>query len=270
MKNLTMSDSDFTRLENFMREKYGINLKGKKQLIVTRLSHHLQIRGFSSFSEFLNNFFEKNSPDDLEFIINKLTTNYTFFMREKQHFSYFEKTLLPALAKKHERERVLSIWSAGCSSGEEPYTLSMYIKEFFGAQSSLWDTRILATDISANALAKAKEGVYPLPNDMPNGWLQKHFVPAETPGMFSIAPHIRQNVIYRYFNLMEPISFKRKFDVIFCRNVMIYFDEPTREVLLRRFHDATVPGGYLFISHSESLRRNDFYKMVAPAIYRRD
>ncbi len=136
---------------------------------------------------------------------------------------------------------MLSIWSAGCSSGEEPYTLSIYLKEFFGTQASQWDTRVLATDISQQAMAKAKAGVYQPPADMPDAWLQALFCRKETSGTLHGGAPIRDNVIFRTFNLMDPIRFRLKFDVIFCRNVMIYFDQPTRDALVRRFYDAMNP-----------------------------
>ncbi len=178
--------------------------------------------------------------------------------------------MLPELAQRHQRDKVLAIWSAGCSSGEEPYTLSIYLKEYFGAQASQWDTRILATDISQQAMAKAKVGVYQPPADMPNEWLHRYFVHDPKGGtQYTVAPVIRNNVIFRTFNLMDPIRFRLKFDVIFCRNVMIYFDQSTRDALVRRFYDAMTPNGYLFISHSESLGQTPLFRMVAPAVYRK-
>ena len=149
-------------------------------------------------------------------MLNKLTTNYTYFMREEEHFNYLYQTVLPDLAKKHAHDKVLSIWSAGCSSGEEPYTISMYLKDFFGSQASAWDTRNLATDISQSILAR-----------VPSSWKHKYFVKNGS-GSYTIAPVIRENVIFRPFNLMDSIQFKRPFDIIFCRNVMIYFDMPTK------------------------------------------
>ena len=113
---------------------------------------------YRDFRAFLDHLFTTRSPEDLELVLNKLTTNYTFFLREKDHFTYFADHMLPALAERHRDDRVLSIWSAGCSSGEEPYTLSIYLKEYFGPQAGTWDTRVLATDISHQALAKARAG----------------------------------------------------------------------------------------------------------------
>ena len=268
---LASSDADFQQLVQFIHKNYGIDLSKKRQLITSRLSHSLKAKGYKDFRSFLDHLFTSKDPQDLELVLNKLTTNYTYFLREKDHFTFFQNTILPELEKRHSRDKVLSIWSAGCSSGEEPYTLSIYLKEYFGPQASQWDTRILATDISQQAMAKAKAGVYQPPADMPNEWLRRYFVPSKThPGDYTVAPVIRNNVIFRTFNLMNPIQFRLKFDVIFCRNVMIYFDQSTRDALVQRFYNAMNPNAYLFISHSESLGHTPLFQMVAPAVYRKN
>ncbi|WP_365925346.1 CheR family methyltransferase [uncultured Pseudoflavonifractor sp.] len=268
---LTITDSDFQRLVQFIHANYGIDLSKKRQLITSRLSHALKEEGYQDFSSFLQHLFTAKDPKDLELVLNKLTTNYTYFLREKDHFTFFQNTVLPELEQRHRRDKVLSIWSAGCSSGEEPYTLSIYLKEYFGPQASQWDTRILATDISQQAMAKAKAAVYQPPADMPDAWLRRYFLPSRThPGEYTVTPAIRDNVIFRTFNLMDPIQFKLKFDVIFCRNVMIYFDQSTRDALIRRFYNAMAPNAYLFISHSESLGQTPLFRMVAPAVYRKN
>lgn len=268
-QNLTVSERDFEKMVQFIQKNYGIDLSKKKQLIASRLSHPLKAQGYSSFSQFLDHLLTKKDPADIELVINKLTTNYTFFMREKEHFTYFQSKILPELTAIHQRERSLAIWSAGCSSGEEPYTLSIYLKDYFGAQASSWDTRILATDISQQALSKAKAGIYHQPADMPSAWLSRYFTQQGTSENYAVTPEIKNNVIFQTFNLMDPICFRRKFDVIFCRNVMIYFNQETRDALVRRFYDALAPHGYFFISHSESLGQNPLFRMVAPAIYQK-
>ena len=266
--DFTISDADFHRLVQFIQQNYGIDLSKKRQLISSRLSHSLRELGYKDFRTFLEHLFSTRDPADLELVLNKLTTNYTFFLREQDHFAYFQDKILPELSSKHQQDQVLSIWSAGCSSGEEPYTLSICLKEFFGTRASQWDTRVLATDISQQALSKAMAGVYQPPADMPDAWLKRYFQREGTGGLYRVSQPIRDNVIFRSFNLMEPIRFRLKFDVIFCRNVMIYFDQPTRDALVRRFYDAMNPGAYLFISHSESLNQNPLFQTVAPAVYR--
>ena len=267
--DLTISDTDFQRLVQFMQKNYGMDLSKKRQLISSRLSNSLKERGYADFRSFLDHLYRTKDPNDLELLLDKLTTNYTFFLREKDHFTYLQEHILPELVQKHQRDKILSIWSAGCSSGEEPYTLSIYLKEFFGAHASQWDTRVLATDISHQALAKAQAGVYQVPADMPEAWLRRYFTRDLSTGLYTVSQDIRKNVIFRPFNLMDPIRFRLKFDVIFCRNVMIYFNQATRDALVQRFYDAMYPGGYFFISHSESLNQNPLFQTVAPAVYRK-
>ena len=266
---LTINDRDFQRLVTFVHQNYGIDLSKKRQLILGRLSNTILSMGFSSFEEYIDNLIKNKKPEDLE--LNKLTTNYTFFMRESAHFDLFRDTILPYLVET-KKDKVLSIWSAACSSGEEPYTISMILKEFFGAKASAWDTRVLATDISQNALVAAKNAVYEEDSlkELSPTWKSKYFRQTGQPGVYTVAPEIKSNVIFRTFNLMDPIKFRLKFDVIFCRNVMIYFDQPTKDALVKRFYDATNPGGYLLIGHSESLNKATTpYKYLKPATYRK-
>ena len=264
----TISDEDFRKLTNFIKSEYGITLQEKRQLVTSRLSSLLAEDGCSNFSQFVSQLLKERNPQKIEKVLNRLTTNYTFFMRETEHFDFFSKVILPELIRKYQSRKVLSIWSAGCSSGEEPYNLSMYIKDYLGMQASQWDTRILATDISQKALANAKKGVYELPDTLPPAWRKKYFRQVEGT-RYAVSPEIRDNVIFQTFNLMNPIKFRLKFDVIFCRNVMIYFDQPTKDALVRRFYDATNPGGYLMISHSENLSKDAPYVTVAPSTFQK-
>lgn len=266
---MEITDGDFQRLVNFIQRDYGIDLSKKRQLISGRLSYTIRTKGYGGFKPFVDRLLEKRDPDDVEMVINKLTTNYTFFMREQEHFNFFSNTILPQLVERHQNDKTLSIWSAGCASGEEPYTISMYIKDFLGAQADRWDTRVLATDISKEALAKAQTGKYNLPATIPSLWKTRFFTPAGADGVCQVAPVIRDNVIFRTFNLMDPIRFRLKFDVIFCRNVMIYFNQETKDALIARFCEATNPGGYLLIGHSETMGQNPGYRYLAPATFQK-
>ncbi len=266
---VNISDVDFERLCSFMKQNYGIELGEKRQLIVSRLNSYLRQNNYTDFTPFLDDFFKTRDDKVLELIVNKLTTNYTYFMREKEHFTYLTNVILPELEKKNRAKHSVSIWSAGCSSGEEPYTLTICLKEYFEKQSANWDTRILATDISAQALAKADKGIYSKPADIDEILLRKYFTYDVVQNNYTIKPILRSNVIYRTFNLMQPINFKTKFDVIFCRNVMIYFNQQTRQALIKRFSDALNPGGYFIVSHSEALRPTDFLEKVGDSIYRK-
>ena len=267
---LTINDSDFERLYKFIHQNYGIDLSKKRQLIIGRLSNTILSMGFSSFKEYVDHIINNRKPEDLELMLNKLTTNYTFFMREGAHFEYFTNTILPWLVET-KKDKVLSIWSAGCSSGEEPYTISIILKEYF-ANKPGWDTRVLATDISQNVLRSAVNAVYDEDSlkELSPAWKKKYFRPGDAPGTYHVTQELRNNVIFRTFNLMDPIKFRLKFDVIFCRNVMIYFDQETKEALVKRFFDATNDGGYLLIGHSEGLNKATTpYKYLKPATYRK-
>lgn len=265
---MTISDADFRRMVNFIQSTYGIDLSQKKQLITSRLSPALKKLGYKSFGEFVNHLLDKKENDEVTLVLNKLTTNYTFFMREKEHLDYFCNNIIPEIVRRHERDKTLAIWSAGCSSGEEPYNITMFLFDYLGPRAKEWDTRILATDISAQALTSARRGTYNLPDTIPVDWKRKYFTP-NPDGTHTVAPAVKNNVIFQTFNLMDPIKFRRKFDVIFCRNVMIYFDQPTKDALVRRFYDATVPGGYLLISASENLSQNAPYRRLATATFQK-
>ena len=166
----TISDEDFRKLTNFIKTQYGITLQEKRQLVTSRLSSLVSEQGFNDFGPFVSNLLKERNPQKMELVLNRLTTNYTFFMRENEHFDFFTKVIMPELVRKYQNKKSIAIWSAGCSSGEEPYNLTMCIKEFLGLQASQWDTRILATDISQKALATAKKGVYEVPNTVPDAW----------------------------------------------------------------------------------------------------
>ena len=265
---MTISDNDFRRLVNFVQSTYGIDLTQKRQLITGRLSVTIKQLGYSNFSDFVEHLLKTKDEKEITLLLNKLTTNYTFFMREEDHLNYFRDKIIPDIVRRHEKDKSLAIWSAGCSTGEEPYNISMYLFDYLGSQASQWDTRVLATDISAQALATARQGIYELPDTVPAEWKRKYFIDQKD-GRHAVIPALKNNVIFQTFNLMDPIRFRRKFDVIFCRNVMIYFDQPTKDALVNRFHEATNPGGYLLISYSENLSPNTPYRRLAPATFQK-
>ncbi len=267
---LTISQEDFLRLVQFVQKNYGINLIQKKHLIESRLASTIKAKGFTSFSQYVSHILSTNNPKDLEILLNKLTTNHTFFMRENSHFDFFRDTILPSVEKRKQSKKSLSIWSAGCSSGQEPYTLSMILSDYFKNKPG-WDTRVLATDISMNVLSRAKEGIYSEEDikDIPQIW-RKSYLTSLGEDRYTFVQKIKDNVIFKEFNLMSPIQFRIPFDVIFCRNVMIYFDQPTKDALIGRFHQVTNPGGYLLIGHSETLNKENCpYQYLMPATYQK-
>lgn len=270
---LAISEKEFRQLSEFIKANYGIYLKAEKKTLVTgRLSNLLLEKNFRSFTDYFDYIIADKTGNALATLIDKITTNHTFFMREADHFEFFRKQVLPYYINTLP-EKDLRIWSAGCSSGEEPYTLAMIIDEFLGDYKKCWDTKILATDISSKVLAQALESIYD--NEaiasLPAYWRLNYFRKLNNEKSVLI-DKIRNEVIFRKFNLIDELfPFKRKFHVIFCRNVMIYFDNETKKDLLRKFYKYTEPGGYLFIGHSESFGRNETeYKYVKPAVYRKE
>lgn len=270
---LKISEQEFQQFSRYIQSNYGIYFKPeKKTLIEGRLGPMLTTLGLSTLTDYMKYVTADKTGEAASVMLNRITTNHTFFMREPAHFTYFRDMVLPYL-KETVSSRDLRIWSAACSSGEEPYSLAMIIDEFFGANKGGWDTKILATDISQKVLEQARAGVYDADKmeGLPDSWVQKYF--SKTPsGQYAISDRIKNEVIFNSINLMDShFPFKKRMQVIFCRNVMIYFDGPTKEQLIERLYDVTEPGGFLFIGHSESLNRERTrYKYVMPAVYRRE
>lgn len=269
---LGITDNEFRRLAEYVKAHYGIHLREEKRpLVVGRLQHVVADRGMSSFTEYMDEVEADKTGMASRQLVDRITTNHTFFMRETEHFRFFKEQALPFLYGSI-KDKDLRIWSAGCSSGEEPYTLAMLVDEFFGPRKAGWDTKILATDISARVLETAKRGLYA--NEaiapLPAAWRSRYFRKAGE-GRSAIDPKLAEEVIFRKFNLMDPMfPFKRKFHVIFCRNVMIYFDNATKEKLVDKFYGMLEPGGYLFIGQSESISRDSTrFRYVMPSVYRK-
>ena len=269
---LSINPEEFKILTSYIYQNYGINLKQKKNLIEGRLTNVIIEKGFNNFGDYIRTVTADKSGQEATLLINKLTTNHTFFMREASHFQYFSDKVLPQLVQQTS-ERDLRIWSAGCSSGEEPYTLAMFLQEYFGEQKSKWNTQVLATDISVRAIEEGERGVYAKEalEHLPALWKLQYFEKLQAE-KYQITDKLRAEVVFRIFNLMDQVfPFKRKFHCIFCRNVMIYFDQETKIELVRKFYQHTEPGGYLFIGHSETIpKQATDYKYVMPAVYRKE
>ena len=273
---ISISDQEFNLIRSVVYEKFGINLNDQKRsLVVGRLQKLLRSHNFLTFKQYYDYLVADNTGQALNELINRISTNYTFFFRESAHFDFFRAKALPEIVAIMKRDncRDLRIWCAASSSGEEPYGLAMVMLEYFGKEYGMWDAGILATDISTRALNMAASGVYAAEKlgHVPSALRQRYFVNREN-GMQEVAESVKKEVTFRRFNLMnERFPFKRPFHIIFCRNVMIYFDQPTRDALVRKFYDHTVPGGYFFIGHSESIRRGEVpYEYVMPSVYRKN
>lgn len=270
---VAITEKEFWQLAKYIKSNYGINLRKEKQaLVMGRLANVLANKGFSSFSSYFDYVISDKSGEAVVTLINKITTNHTYFMRESDHFYFFRDRVLPFL-KKTVADRDLRIWSAACSSGEEPYTLAIILDEFFGREKPLWDTKILSTDISENMLNIARKGIYGNERiaPLPASWRMNYFKKYDNENSILI-DRIRNEVIYRKLNLMdESFPLRKKVHTIFCRNVMIYFDNETKDKLVNKLYNLMEYGGYLFIGHSESLNRDTSgFRYVMPAVYRKE
>ena len=277
IQQLELSDAEYQTIANFVHKESGINLlDGKKELIRARLTKRisqLEMRNFKSYFQYVMG---DKTGDELVFLLDALATNLTSFWREPQHFDFMTKTFIPELEAKRRRSGGprLRIWSAACSSGEEPYTIAMVVLEKSQYFANGGDFRILATDLSTKVLNVAKRGQYG-PESVKNippiplgRYLVRH--ESEKGHIWAIKPEVRRIISFRRFNLMDPMPFKGPMDLIFCRNVMIYFDRETIADLVEKFHNLLEMGGYLFIGHSESLSGlTHKFQYVAPCIYRR-
>ena len=272
---IEFTDREFEELTSFVKVNYGINLAGKKSFAEMRLGRLMEENDYDTFTGYFDFVCSDISGVAISAFISALTINYTLFYRESYHFDFLAREVLPHLYRKEQTTKDLRIWSAGCATGEEPYTIAMIVSDFLGMHRSLWDMKILATDISTVALKKGIAATYPDDSiDSLNPyWIRNYFVKdTDYSGTVTIAPTIKDEVIFRKLNLIgDSFNFKKKFHFIFCRNVMIYFDEPTKNRLIKKFCDVLEDGGYLFIGMSETIERNDLsLKYVMPSVYRKE
>lgn len=265
-----ISDAEFHKMREYIRTNFGISLNDeKKTLVQSRLRTTIQEHGFDTFTQYFD--FVRRDANAMKQFINKITTNHTFFMRETEHFDYFRDIVLPYIDEEYKNRRDLGLWCAACSSGEEAVTLQIIAQEYFKKTGVAWDTQMLATDISTNVLDKAVAAQYPTDAlaNMPRIWQHEYFTKVDA-NTSQVSPTIRKQILYRKFNLMDQFRFKRRFHVIFCRNVMIYFDGPSRDAVINKFFEVTEPGGYLFIGHSETASNSGSgYQYIKPAVYRK-
>ncbi len=275
MKPMTITEKEFVLIKTLIYDRFGINLSNKKKsFIVSRLQKLLKNHGFRTFHSYYESILADKSGKSLVDLADFISTNYTYFNREKEHFSFFIDRALPYIVESLQKNNRndIRIWCAGCSTGEEPYMLVMLLLEFFAEKYPLWDAGLLATDISSQVLETAKAGVYMSDqvSRLPAYLKQKYFRPLGA-DQWGVIDQVKREVTFRSFNLMNRcFPFKKPFDVIFCRNVMIYFDQVTRDALVSRFYNNTAPGGFFFIGHSESLpRATTPYGYVMPALYQK-
>lgn len=271
-REFTLQDREFQFIARLIREQAGIVIgENKRELVysrITRRLRELRLGSFSDYCRLLQN--DGAGGAEMEHFINALTTNLTAFFRENHHFDYMEKTLLPALLANKPDKR-LRIWSAGCSSGEEPYSLAMIVAE---SVPSDWDTRILATELDSNILREAETGIYPMSrvNRIPEARLRRWFQrgTGQQEGMVKVIPELRSLISFRRLNLLHSWPFNGRFDIIFCRNVVIYFDKDTQIKLFDRFANSLTDNGHLFIGHSESLyQKTERFALIGNTVYQK-
>jgi chemotaxis protein methyltransferase CheR len=276
-RSAVLSDKVFFRFSSFIYDQVGIKLPpAKRTMLEARLNKRLKAHGFTTFEEYADYVFSHEGMEgELIDLIDVITTNKTDFFREPAHFEYLVESAIPSLTKANGAgfSKPFKIWSAGCSTGEEPYTMSMVLAEFAAAQPG-FRSSILATDISTAVLTKAHQAIYgeDRVETVPQAMKKKYLLKSRDKdrSLVRIVPELRSMIRFKRLNFMEEFDLREQMDVIFCRNVIIYFDKPTQERLLNKFHKQLVPGGYLFLGHSESLNGLDVpLTSVASTVYRK-
>lgn len=267
-----MYDKDFRTIAEFMKSKYGVDLNDKEAVVQGRLMNLVVREGYNSYGDFIDDMFADKTGVMEKQLVNVLTTNHTYFMREFEHFEFLREVILPELKKSLQDTRDLRIWCGASSTGEEPYMIAMTILQFFGLEHSSWDTKVLATDISTEALQTAIEGEYSgeMIEKLTDYWKRRFFKKGSFEGMYRVTDELKQEVIFRQFNLMEDFPFRKKMHVIFLRNVMIYFDTDTKNKLMQKVYDALAPGGYLIVGKTEAVDTAIIpFNMVSPSIFKK-
>ncbi len=268
-----MSEADACEyIIDLIYERCRIRLhNGKEALIKARLGKRMRHHGFADLAEYCEFLRTRADEDEFTWVVDALTTNFTNFLREEDHFKFMVETALPSIVARGQKS--FNVWSAASSSGEEPYTIAMYLAEHFPL-TQRWDWRITGSDISTKVLAKARLGVYAEEriSKIPNDWLRKYFQrgTGEWEGQYRIQRSMAERVTFKQINLIESYNHAQPFEVIFCRNVMIYFDRSTQEQLVQQLCRFLVPGGYLLTGHSESLNGLNLpLRCLKPSIYQR-
>ena len=270
-----LTDAQFEEIASFVHRVCGIDLRSDKRALVrARLTKRMRELGLPGFTEYLGYLKRDRGGGELTAMLDAVSTNVTGFFRGQDHFDYLQEEVLPRLIRgRGGAGRSIRMWSAGCSSGEEPYSLAITLCEAI-PQHRLWDIKILATDLSSQVLARAKMGVYPeerLSGVSPRA-RSRYFRPVDgsTEGQYRTAVDLRDMITFARLNLMGSWPMQGPFDAIFCRNVMIYFDQAVRTKLVQRFWELLAPGGPLFIGHSETLTGiNHQFQHVQPAVYQK-
>jgi len=272
-REFIFTGADFDQVRQTLYEHAGISLgEGKSDLVYGRLARRLRPLGFTSFATYLNYIATPAGNAEMVHFINALTTNLTAFFREPHHFEFLARSALPEAMERHMADRRVRIWSAGCSTGEEPYSIAMVVAET-PLRESRWDFKLLATDLDSNVVASARRGCYTPQRiaGLSAARSRKWFHAAAAGGMdVQVNNALQDRITFKQLNLMHEWPMRGLFDIIFCRNVVIYFDKPTQKVLFDRYADRLVDGGYLFLGHSETMHNlSSRFELVGKTIYRK-
>lgn len=270
-REFDFQDGDFNRVKKIVYDYAGIDLNdSKKNLVYNRLSKRIRFLNMQTFTEYLN-YVEAQGESEFVHLINAITTNLTFFFRENHHFEYLAKTVIPGLLKTNQSTKKIRVWSAGCSTGEEPYSIAIILKEIVPAG---WDAKVIATDLDSNVVDTGKRGVYQIDRlkgvteERKKKWFLKGA--GSQDGLVKVKPELQSVIEFGQLNLMSEWPIKDSIDVIFCRNVVIYFDKPTQSKLFNRYADRLPQNGHLFIGHSESLYKVcDRFELLGQTIYKK-
>ncbi|NOX52551.1 MAG: protein-glutamate O-methyltransferase CheR [Gammaproteobacteria bacterium] len=270
-----LTDNEFDAACVVIRDFTGISLgHTKHELVHRRLSGRLKALQIESFSEYLN-YLKQGDEVELEAFCNAVTTNLTSFFRERHHFEFLGQTILPNIISNQSiQNRRVRIWSAGCSTGEEPYCIAMTLKQEHQLTPQ-WDTKVLSTDLDTQVLATCRAGLYPenrvekIPPQLLRRWFRT-CTQQDGPPCYQVHPQLQQLITFKQLNLMEEWPMKGPFDVIFCRNVIIYFDKPTQRTLIERYANILAEDGYLILGHSENLLDvSDRFSLIGKTIYQK-
>lgn len=264
----------FNIIKDYIAEHAGIALAdSKQQMVYSRLVRRLRAKNIPDFDAYLK-LLQSDDGSELINFINALTTNLTSFFRENHHFEFLTESALPWLEVQNRNSRKIKIWSAGCSTGEESYSIAMTVMEYFKDKPE-WDVEISASDLDSNVVQTAQNGIYAADRvkGIPKSRLKRWFLKGKgaSEGMVRIKPELQRILNFRQLNLLHTWPWKDGFDIIFCRNVVIYFNKDTQRVLFGRFHENMKDKGHLFIGHSESLNKvSDRFKLIGKTIYQRE
>lgn len=270
-REFEFNDNDFQKIRKIVYDYAGIDLNdSKKNLVYNRLSKRIRFLGQQSFAEYIK-YVEAIGEEEFVHLINAITTNLTFFFRENHHFEFLQNQVIPELIKNNAVSKKIRIWSAGCSTGEEPYSIAIILKESVPAG---WDAKVIATDLDTNVVNTGKAGVYDIDRlkgvteERKKRWFLKGT--GSQAGLARVKPELQQIIEFGQINLMDEWPLKSGVDAIFCRNVVIYFDKPTQAKLFNRYADLLPEHGHLFIGHSESLYKVcDRFELLGQTIYRK-